>query len=152
MWYAPNLRRNLLSYGKLAKAGRELNSANNKHAITNNGTVVFQLRLEGDVVVVDNAYGLHERKFAGMVFAAAGESFAEDNDTTQKGTLVEFHHRFGHLAYDTIEHMASDPQSGITLTSNQRKNCLTCAEGKQTRLNQQELTVLETLPLIVSGR
>ncbi|GMF44886.1 unnamed protein product [Phytophthora fragariaefolia] len=38
-----------------------------------------------------------------------------------------------HLNYDTVELLAKDPSSGIYLTDHKRVNCLTCAEGKQTK-------------------
>ncbi|KAE8889749.1 hypothetical protein PF005_g14858 [Phytophthora fragariae] len=45
----------------------------------------------------------------------------------QRGTLVEFHQRLGHLNYDAVERIARDPISGIELTDRRRVNCLTCA-------------------------
>ncbi|KAG3110052.1 hypothetical protein PI124_g8069 [Phytophthora idaei] len=52
---------------------------------------------------------------------------------TQKGTLVDFHKRLGHLNYEAVERLVRDPSSGITLTDHRRVNCLTSAQGKQTQ-------------------
>ncbi|GMF30942.1 unnamed protein product [Phytophthora lilii] len=46
---------------------------------------------------------------------------------------MQFHRRLGHLNYDTIVKIAKDPASGIALTDHKRDNCLTCAQGKQTK-------------------
>lgn len=54
----------------------------------------------------------------------------------QQGTLVAFHKRLGHLNYDSVERLARDPSSGIALTDHKRVNCLTCAEGKQSKGRQ----------------
>ncbi|DBA03925.1 TPA: hypothetical protein N0F65_010578 [Lagenidium giganteum] len=58
-------------------------------------------------------------------------------DTTdslvQRGSVQEFHPRFGHLAYDTIERLAATATSGIDLTDRLRPLCVPCAEGKTTK-------------------
>ena len=71
---------------------------------------------------------------------AALESSASADVTSdvQEGTLLHFHQRFGHLAFDTIERMARDPASGIRLTSSKRMACVSCMEGKQTRNSQNQ--------------
>jgi hypothetical protein len=51
-----------------------------------------------------------------------------------EGTLMGFHQRLGHLGYDSIEKIAKDPDSGIKITDHTRRNCVTCAESKQTRV------------------
>ena len=56
-------------------------------------------------------------------------------DETLHGSLMHFHARFGHLAYDTIERIARNPESGIVLTDHTRKNC---AKGKPTKNRQPE--------------
>lgn len=48
------------------------------------------------------------------------------------------HERLGHLAYDTIEHLADDPYAGIRLTDRSRPNCLTCAHDKLTKKAQSK--------------
>uniref|UniRef100_M4BS13 Uncharacterized protein n=1 Tax=Hyaloperonospora arabidopsidis (strain Emoy2) TaxID=559515 RepID=M4BS13_HYAAE len=51
-------------------------------------------------------------------------------------TLVELHQRLSYLGYDTVEGMADSMGSGVHLTDRARQNCLTCAEGKQSKNNQ----------------
>ena len=72
-------------------------------------------------------------KIEECVAAALVEATNSRIPDAQQGSLVDFHLRFGHQAYDTIERMANDPSSGILLTDKKRPACLTCAKGKQTR-------------------
>uniref|UniRef100_H3GWD4 Integrase catalytic domain-containing protein n=1 Tax=Phytophthora ramorum TaxID=164328 RepID=H3GWD4_PHYRM len=58
---------------------------------------------------------------------------AEVSGDVQQGTLLDFHKRLAHLNYDAVELLAKDPSSGICLTDHKCVNCLTCAEGKQTK-------------------
>ena len=58
------------------------------------------------------------------------ETAGEAPVDAQSGTLLHFHQRMGHLAYDSIERMAKDPASGIVITDRRRLTCLSCAEGK----------------------
>ena len=51
-------------------------------------------------------------------------------------SLLHFHQRLGHLAYDSIERMAKDPELGIKLTDTKRPTCISCAQGKQTKNSQ----------------
>ncbi|KAG4046026.1 hypothetical protein PC123_g18579 [Phytophthora cactorum] len=55
------------------------------------------------------------------------------SSAVQKGTLVEFHKRLGYLSYDAVERLVRNPSSGIEITDQRRVNCLTCAQGKQTK-------------------
>ncbi|DAZ98610.1 TPA: hypothetical protein N0F65_001029 [Lagenidium giganteum] len=48
-----------------------------------------------------------------------------------EGTLMDFHERLGHIAFDAVETIASDPASGIRLTNS--------AEGKQSKNNQPKV-------------
>ena len=59
---------------------------------------------------------------------------------------MEFHERFGHLLYDTVERLAKDFNSGIVLKSTQRKTCLTCTEGKQIRSNHPKEDTGQSAP------
>ncbi|GMF57553.1 unnamed protein product [Phytophthora fragariaefolia] len=64
------------------------------------------------------------------------EGARELSADVQQGTLLDFHKRLGHLNYDSVEKLARDPSSGIALTDPKRLNCLTCAEGKQSKGKQ----------------
>ena len=80
---------------------------------------------------------------AAIESVTAGD-FADD---VQEGTLLHFHHRFAHLAFDTIERMARDPASGIRLTIHRRMACVSCMEGKQTRNTQPQQDSGENTPI-----
>ena len=54
----------------------------------------------------------------------------------QEGSLMHFHQILGHVHYDTVIWLASDPASGVRLTDKVRTNCLACAQGKQTKNRQ----------------
>ena len=56
--------------------------------------------------------------------------------SVHEDTLMNFHRRLGHLNYDAIIRLAKDPASGIKITDERRENCLTCAQGKQTKNRQ----------------
>ena len=65
------------------------------------------------------------------------EQSPDDTDADfQMGYLLHFHQRLGHLAYDSIERMAKDPELGIKLTDTKRPTCISCAQGKQTKNSQ----------------
>lgn len=61
------------------------------------------------------------------VVAVLVDAVSTPTSDAQLGSLLDFHLRFGHLAYDTVELMASDPASGIRLTDRNRPTCLACA-------------------------
>ncbi|KAG3077819.1 hypothetical protein PC121_g7367 [Phytophthora cactorum] len=63
-----------------------------------------------------------------------------ESQDVQQGTLVEFHPSLGHPNYDAIEKLARDPSTGVVVTDRRRVNCLTCAEGKQTKPSNLEET------------
>jgi hypothetical protein len=105
--YSPKLALDLVSLGTLmdkTKAGCVIG--------TWKGRMVMYLQVKNNVVV------------------SAMEDSVAPAQSVQKGTLMGYHLRFGHLNFDYIEKLASNPANGIELTDQMRKNCLTCAEGK----------------------
>ncbi len=58
------------------------------------------------------------------------------SDAVHEDTLYNWHTRFGNQSYDAIEALAAKPGSGIKLTDRVRTNCMSCAEGKQTKNRQ----------------
>ena len=70
----------------------------------------------------------------------------EQKRDVQVGSLVHFHQRFGHLAYDTIVRIARDPDSGIELTDQRRMACVTCMESKQKKMRRAKRTLARTRP------
>jgi hypothetical protein len=58
------------------------------------------------------------------------------SEAVHHDTLYNWHVRFGHQSYDAIEALAAKPGSGVKITNKGRPNCMTCAEGKQTKNKQ----------------
>ncbi len=58
------------------------------------------------------------------------------SEAVHEDTLYNWHKRFGHQSYDTIEALAAKPSTGIKLTDRERPTCITYAEGKQTKNRQ----------------
>jgi hypothetical protein len=58
------------------------------------------------------------------------------SEAVHEDTLYNWHVRFGHQSYDAIEALAAKPGSGVKITNKDRPNCMTCAEGKQTKNKQ----------------
>jgi len=77
--------------------------------------------------------------------------FAEVSGDMQQGTLLDFHKRLTHLNYNAMELLANKLRSGIYLTDHKRVNCLTFAEGKQTK-NRRFKKDTDTLAHQKSGR
>ncbi|CAH0492884.1 unnamed protein product [Peronospora farinosa] len=75
----------------------------------------------------------------------------KDEEDVHVGTLMHFHQRFGHLAYETIERMAREPNSGIRLTDNQRVTCVTCAQARKTKNAQSKKDTGVHSPIIRIG-
>jgi hypothetical protein len=51
--------------------------------------------------------------------------------------------RFGHQSYHAIEAFAARPEYGIKLTNRERTNCMTCAEGKKTKKDSDQLSPID---------
>lgn len=66
-----------------------------------------------------------------MIMAALEEEEANGSgdvsSNVQQGTQVDFHRRLGHLNYDAVKRLATDPSSGTKLTDHRRVSYLTCA-------------------------
>ncbi|POM63071.1 hypothetical protein PHPALM_27692, partial [Phytophthora palmivora] len=140
VFYAPKLTRNLVSYGQLLKQGCSLCEVNGNLAVTKGdpARVVFYVDMKANVLVarVEGASAPKKHLKEVVMSAVLDESSGLQKESVQHDTLMGFHVRFGHLAYDTIERIAKDPASGIVITSHERSRCTTCAEGKQTRADQ----------------
>ena len=66
------------------------------------------------------------------------EQNEEEDTQVHEDTLMNLHKRLGHLNYDAVVRLAKDPSSGIKITDDRRENCLTCAQGKQTKNKQNQ--------------
>ena len=120
----------------------------NKSALApcSDGRVAFDVAINSNVLYVETTM-TRGRHSADDAIMAALEAHAVEMDAVevQEGTLLHFHQRLSHLAFDTIERMARDPTSGIRLTSNKRMTCVSCLEGRQTRNAQPQVIAAPTL-------
>ncbi|CAI5728727.1 unnamed protein product [Peronospora farinosa] len=134
VYYAPSLALNPISYGKLeqleyALDGREVVRRSDGH-------VAFKVTMRNSVLVVETSSAI---KTAEVIFAALEEKATADvSPDVQEATLVNFHQRFGHMSYDTIEKIAKNPGSGLRITDYRRLTCIMCAQSKQTKNSQRK--------------
>ncbi|DAZ92900.1 TPA: hypothetical protein N0F65_000591, partial [Lagenidium giganteum] len=118
--FSPKLAINLISLGSLMERGCHLATVNGRHAIMQDTTLLWYVVIKNRVLVVDGqenessqpsiAFSVQE------MIATAVDELATSDRLKQHGSLHDFHRRFGHLVYDTIERLAADSTSGITLT------------------------------------
>ena len=103
------------------------------------GTVVFEVAIDSTVLYVETATtrGRHSAKDAIMA-ALEARAMDADADDVHKASLLRWHQRLGHLAFDTIERIARDLASGIRLTSKKRMACVSCLTGTKTRNAQSQ--------------
>ncbi|CAI5739083.1 unnamed protein product [Peronospora destructor] len=137
VYYSPLITRNIVPCGKLELKGYGLKYKDNCRALISltTGNCVFDVAMCNNVLVLETQSVKVNKGMVGTVMAAIDEATREG---VHVGTLMYFHQCFGHLAYDTIERMASESSSGIRLTDNQRVTCVTCAQAKQTKNAQSK--------------
>jgi hypothetical protein len=138
VYFAKDVVHNLISYGVLDKRGYELTQRAGRRVVAakDGGRVAFDVDVRRNVLVVPATVASRHELPSDVIMAALSQELSDSADLSsevQKGTLVEFHKRLAHLSYDSVERPAKEPSSGIHLTDHKRVNCLTCAEGKQTR-------------------
>ncbi|KAG2858894.1 hypothetical protein PC129_g7246 [Phytophthora cactorum] len=142
VYYAASVMHNLISYGKLDEKGYTLTHRNGQRVIAAKvgSDVAFDVAMRRNVLVVHGTVEKHECASDVIMAALDREVSAADgvDSSVQKGSLVEFHKRLGHLSYDAVERLAQDPSSGIEITDHRRVNCLTCAQGKQSKNRQSK--------------
>ena len=116
---------NIVSYGKFEAKWCKLAYREDGSRVvrrTADGAIVFEVNL------VKNVHG-RERVSSVMDILASIESV--DDANKQKGSLLHFHQRFGHLNYDTIERIAKLPESGIEIDDHRRLKFLAQKASKQ---------------------
>lgn len=142
VYLATELERNIVSYGKLELKGPGLVYDGTTRALDNrsNGEVAFDLTMENNVLYDKTVETSHLKRMPSDVLMAilVDEGTAELSSEVQRGTLMDFHQRLGHLSLNTVERMTKDPASGIKITDRRRLTCLSCAEGKQTKNPQSQ--------------
>ncbi|GMF42895.1 unnamed protein product [Phytophthora fragariaefolia] len=138
VYFAPDVVHNLISYGQLDKRGFELRQQAGRRVVAakDGGRVAFDVEMRRNVLVVRAAVGPRHELPSDVIMAALSQELTEPAEVSgdvQMGTLLEFHKRLAHLNYDSVERLAKEPSSGIYPTDHKLVNCLTCAEGKQTK-------------------
>uniref|UniRef100_A0AAV1TSZ0 GAG-pre-integrase domain-containing protein n=1 Tax=Peronospora matthiolae TaxID=2874970 RepID=A0AAV1TSZ0_9STRA len=123
--------------GKLFENGCSLDTEGDLMCMQLSKDPLFNLRTEYGVFVAELTPSLSKmtpKRLNEIVMTAVQDTGPKLD--VQKGSLHHFYLRLGHIAYDTVERMAKDPDYGIELTDHVRVNCITCAEAKSTRPRQ----------------
>jgi hypothetical protein len=147
---SPGMPVNLLCLGWLYKRGYVLKESDCGNYIVHKetGTKMFKVYIEGGLFKVKTPV-MKTSVYATAIQATQARASTHDNEgeqtegkreaaVVQVGTLWHFHKKFGHLNYDKISKMAKKKESGIRLLDEERKYCVTCAEGKQTKNSLQK--------------
>uniref|UniRef100_A0AAV1V2L8 Uncharacterized protein n=1 Tax=Peronospora matthiolae TaxID=2874970 RepID=A0AAV1V2L8_9STRA len=132
----------IVSYGKLANKGFALVHSGERRSLAwcRDGAVAFDVTIDSNVLYVVTKATRDKEGAGGDAIMAALEAHATETnaDEPHEASLLHWHQRLGHLAFDTIERMARDPASGIRLSNNKRMACVSCLEGKQMRNAQSQ--------------
>jgi hypothetical protein len=140
--YSPSMPVNLLSLGWLYKRGYVLKESDQGNFIIHkeSGTRMFKVYIEGGVfkvrtpVIKNQVFTTSKSNNRGRTSEdeVEGENAGARRGpaVVHVGSLWHFHKGFGYLNYDKIIKMAKKPESGIKLLDQDRKYCVTCAEGK----------------------
>ncbi|KAG3061839.1 hypothetical protein PC121_g12821 [Phytophthora cactorum] len=140
VYYSDNLADNIISYGILEERDVFLERHDGKsYAVPQSDKMrVFEVHRRNNVLMIDVMGEKTKEARVRVVNAAVRELNTVIDEAVTETTLLVLHQRLGHLAYDTIERMADAAGSGIRLTDRARPNCLTCAQGKQSKNNQSK--------------
>jgi hypothetical protein len=135
--YMPGFKRNLLSYVSLEKKRVWLKYEGDKrYMVCKFGNKLAEVKSEGEVLVLRGE--LSGALANAVLVHNAIEEQEHVSEAIHEDTLYNWHKRFGHQSYDAIEALAATPSSGIKLIDLERPNCITCAEGKQTKNRQSK--------------
>uniref|UniRef100_A0AAV1T191 Integrase catalytic domain-containing protein n=1 Tax=Peronospora matthiolae TaxID=2874970 RepID=A0AAV1T191_9STRA len=141
VYLAPRLAKNIVSYVKLESKGYGIVYDGDKRALDrrSDGIVAFDVATDSNVLYVETTATSRRHGDGDAILTALEAHSAEASaDDAHEATLLHWHQRLGHLAFDTIVRMARDPASGIKLSSDKRMACVSCMEGKQTRSAQSQ--------------
>ncbi|KAJ8524293.1 hypothetical protein ON010_g16824 [Phytophthora cinnamomi] len=140
VYYSKEVINNIICYGLLEEKEVYLTRHNKKSYVERDldGRRIFEVRCEGSVLLVDTLGGCTGQERVNAVMATVGSAGASAADAVTECTLLELHNRLGHLAFGTVERTADAQGLNIKLTSRVRLNCLTCAQGKQHKVNQSK--------------
>jgi hypothetical protein len=134
--YVPGLTSNLMSYGLLDRKDIRLSYQGKGRYLIRGRDKLAEVKLVDELLTITGTCQANMKMAQVIcnVIASQGETVTEPHEDT----LYGFHLRLGHLHYDAIERLANQPGSDIKLTDNKRRNCLICAEGKQTKNPQSQ--------------
>ncbi|POM72769.1 mitochondrial protein [Phytophthora palmivora] len=119
--YAENVVHNLISYSTLDRKGFALTEKGGRRVLAskNGGRVVFDVDLQRSVLIVHTRVVKRRDDTSEVIMAVLDKEVTKPDDVS-------------------IEWLARDPSSGIEFTDRRRVNCLTCAQGKQTKNNRRK--------------
>uniref|UniRef100_A0AAV1TE31 Polyprotein n=1 Tax=Peronospora matthiolae TaxID=2874970 RepID=A0AAV1TE31_9STRA len=149
VYYAENLADNIISYGLLEERGVFLMREGGQSYVVRqeDNRKIFEVFRRNNVLTIDVMGESTTDARVRVVNLAVQEGFDEIDEAVTDTTLLELHQRLGHLSYDTIVRMADSAGSGIRLTDRTRPNCLTCAQGKQSKNNQPKKDTGRNAPI-----
>uniref|UniRef100_A0AAV1TX70 Integrase catalytic domain-containing protein n=1 Tax=Peronospora matthiolae TaxID=2874970 RepID=A0AAV1TX70_9STRA len=149
VYYAENLADNIISYGILEERGVFLERDGNLSYVVRqeDGLKIFEVLRRNNVLTVDAMGEKTKEARVQVVNSALLQGNDEINEAVLSTTLVELHQMLNHLGYDTVERMADSKGLGIHRTDRARPNCLTCAEGNQSKLNQSKKDAGKNAPI-----
>jgi hypothetical protein len=144
--FVPDFKRNLLSLVVLEKKGiRYSFVGDEQHLVSRCGTEIAEVTSEGDILILRG--DLSGALANAVMVHSVVQNQEHVGEAVHEDTLYNWHMRFGHQSYDAIEALVVKPGSGINLTDKERPNCMTCAEGKQTKNKQSKTDSGENLPI-----
>ncbi|KAG3105785.1 hypothetical protein PI125_g13359 [Phytophthora idaei] len=129
-----------MSYGRLEDKCVFLERRDGKSYVVQqkSGVRVFEVHRRHNVLRIDTMRDATRDARINAVTNPLKEASELLDDTMTETTLLELHKSLGHISYDTVERMADAAGSGVRLKSRARLNCLTCAQGKQSKNNQSK--------------
>uniref|UniRef100_A0AAV1U2P4 Retrovirus-related Pol polyprotein from transposon TNT 1-94-like beta-barrel domain-containing protein n=1 Tax=Peronospora matthiolae TaxID=2874970 RepID=A0AAV1U2P4_9STRA len=141
VYYAENLADNIISYGILEESGVFLErDGNQSYAVgQEDGLKIFEVFRRNNVLTVDVIGEETKEARVQVANSVLLQGYDGIDEAVVSTTLVELHQRLGHLGCDIVERMTESKGSEIHLTDRARPNCLTCAEGKQSKNNQSKM-------------
>jgi hypothetical protein len=146
VYYAPKLSHHLLLFGRFHKQGFDLVRRGEQSALVDrvDGRVVFYGDLVTNVVMVYvRAIGPGQEP-PGVALAATSR---DPTDDTVYAPLMDFHVRFNHVAFDTIERMAHTPGSGSRSRTTRANRALCALRASNRNRRNLSTTAVSTLPM-----
>lgn len=113
----PELATNLISVSQIVRSGGQVRFNQNGCAIINRGQIV------ATASIINNMYRLN---MPGRGYACMSDVDAED--------IYLWHQRMGHLNFNSLKKMSDNVDHVIFSEKSENLSCITCKEGKQTRL------------------